>query len=384
MISTRDAGSQNHADSFSGSLSEFRQSISLWSEAIRSGNRAALGQAITLIESQKKAHRSEALELLYELSRGHRPTSPSLRVGVSGSVGSGKSTMIEALGRQWLEEGWSVGVLSVDPSSTISGGSVLGDKTRMPQLARQLGAFVRPSPTGGWLGGVTRHTREVILVLEYAGYERIILETVGVGQSESQCADMVDLLCVLQLAGTGDEIQAMKKGLHELADILCISKADDPKSPQIIEAVSIWRAAASAPPAGWLRWQYGGNEEKTSDSSGPGSCYRREVLALSSQRDDDVTQLKELLAQKFQRLLAEGAFTHRRAAQQRQWYEDECQYLIKEALNEQAQKDRACIGQAQNMEALGLEEDSDGIILPPLAAARFCRPLIESIGRRKP
>jgi LAO/AO transport system kinase len=182
-----------------------------------------LGRAITLVESKLEADRRLAAELLTRLMPR---TGQSHRVGISGVPGVGKSTFIEALGGRLTELGHKVAVLSVDPSSARSGGSILGDKTRMQELARNASAFVRPSPSSGSLGGVTSDTREAILLCEAAGYDVVLVETVGVGQSEIMVAEMVDFFLVLMLAGAGDELQGIKRGILEVADLLAVNKAD--------------------------------------------------------------------------------------------------------------------------------------------------------------
>src|SRR5437667_3185288 len=190
---------------------------------IVSGDRRALARGITLVESTRPDHRAEAEGLLAELLA---TTGNAIRVGISGAPGSGKSTLIEALGLHVVDEGHRVAVLAVDPSSTRSGGSILGDKTRMGELTRHRDAFVRPSPTGGTLGGVARRTREAMLVCEAAGFDVVIVETVGVGQSEVRVAAMVDLFLVLVAPGAGDELQGLKRGIMELADLVVVNKAD--------------------------------------------------------------------------------------------------------------------------------------------------------------
>lgn len=190
---------------------------------VLAGDRVALARAITLMESSRPDHRPLAgavLEGLLPHAGG------SLRVGISGPPGAGKSTFVEALGMRLVEAGHRVAVLAIDPSSTRTGGSILGDKTRMNRLATDPRAFVRPSPSGGTLGGVHRRTRESMRVLEAAGYDIVLIETVGVGQSEIEVADMVDTFLVLLLGGAGDELQGIKKGILEVADVLAVNKAD--------------------------------------------------------------------------------------------------------------------------------------------------------------
>lgn len=193
------------------------------------GNRAGLAQAITLIESARADHQRAAQALLEKILP---KTGKSIRIGITGAPGVGKSTFIEALGLHVIGKGRKVAVLAVDPSSRRTGGSILGDKTRMSKLAQNKNAFIRPSPTGGALGGVARRTREAILLCEAAGYDVILVETVGVGQSETEVADMVDMFLLLLLPGSGDELQGIKKGIVELADLIIVNKADgDLKAP---------------------------------------------------------------------------------------------------------------------------------------------------------
>jgi LAO/AO transport system kinase len=192
-------------------------------EGIRAGRRAAVARAITLVESGRPDHRAAARELLTELASGDLHC---VRVGISGVPGVGKSTFIETLGEHLTDHGKTVGVLAVDPSSVRTGGSVLGDKTRMAKLAANPHAFIRPSPSAGTLGGVARATTQAMIVLEAAGYDVVLVETVGVGQSEVTVAGMVDSFLFLTLARTGDQLQGIKKGILEIADVIAVNKAD--------------------------------------------------------------------------------------------------------------------------------------------------------------
>ncbi|HYR95296.1 MAG TPA: methylmalonyl Co-A mutase-associated GTPase MeaB [Candidatus Binatus sp.] len=207
---------------------------------VRAGDRRALAKAITLVESTRADDQRAAQKLLELLlpDTGH-----AVRVGVSGIPGVGKSTFIEAFGLYLIGLGKRVAVLAVDPSSALSGGSILGDKTRMPRLAAAPEAFIRPSPSAGSFGGVTRRTREALLVCEAAGYDVVLVETVGVGQSEFAVASMVDFFLVLMLAGAGDELQGIKKGIVELADALAINKADGENVRPAEQAAAQYRAA---------------------------------------------------------------------------------------------------------------------------------------------
>lgn len=207
---------------------------------VRAGDRAALGRAITLVESTRDDHRAAAATLLGELGEGAPSTR---RVGITGVPGVGKSTFVDALGMRLLAAGHRVGVLAVDPSSVRTGGSILGDKTRMPHLAVDARAFVRPSPTGGTLGGVARATRETMALLESAGYDVVLVETVGIGQAEIEVANMVDTFLVLGLARSGDELQGIKKGVLELADVIAVNKADQGHEHEAAAAAAELRQA---------------------------------------------------------------------------------------------------------------------------------------------
>ncbi|WP_377808564.1 methylmalonyl Co-A mutase-associated GTPase MeaB [Azospirillum sp. A29] len=209
-------------------------------EAVRSGDRRALARAITLIESTRADHRVTAEALLAALLPH---TGNSVRLGISGVPGVGKSTFIEAFGLHVIGLGHKVAVLAVDPSSQRTGGSILGDKTRMVDLSRDPAAFIRPSPAGATLGGVARRTREAMLVCEAAGFDVIVVETVGVGQSETAVADMVDLFMLLLLPAGGDELQGIKKGIVELADLVVVNKADGDLAATARHTVADYRHA---------------------------------------------------------------------------------------------------------------------------------------------
>ena len=202
-----------------------RRELSLkdYVDGVLAGDRVTLGRAITLVESTLPAHEALAQQLLLELLPH---TGKALRVGITGVPGAGKSTFIEAMGSRLTKRGNKVAVLAIDPSSTVTGGSILGDKTRMAELSADANAFIRPSPSAGTLGGVTRKTRETLLVCEAGGFDVVIIETVGTGQSETAVDEMVDCFLVLMVAGTGDELQGIKRGVLELADIVAVNKAD--------------------------------------------------------------------------------------------------------------------------------------------------------------
>ncbi|MEJ7832989.1 MAG: methylmalonyl Co-A mutase-associated GTPase MeaB [Nocardioides sp.] len=215
------AGSTNEKDSTD-------EKIPALVDGIREGRRAAVSQAITLVESARREHRIAARELLGSLVevRAQGASKPTVRVGISGVPGVGKSTFIESLGGRLTADGHRVGVLAVDPSSVRTGGSVLGDKTRMARLSADPDAYIRPSPSAGTLGGVARATVQAMAVLEAAAYDVILVETVGVGQSEVTVAGMVDTFLFLTLARTGDQLQGIKKGILEIADVIAVNKAD--------------------------------------------------------------------------------------------------------------------------------------------------------------
>ena len=209
-------------------------------QQIRAGDRRALAKAITLVESTRADHGEQAVQLLAELMPH---TGKSIRLGVSGAPGVGKSTFIESLGNYLTEQGHQVAVLAVDPTSAVSGGSILGDKTRMETLSVNPKAFVRPSPAGTTLGGVTRRTRESLLLCEAAGYDVIIVETVGVGQSETAVSDMTDMFLLLLSPGGGDDLQGIKRGIMELADLVLVNKADGDQTSIANQTVSDYRGA---------------------------------------------------------------------------------------------------------------------------------------------
>ena len=209
-------------------------------DGVLGGDRAAVGRAVTLVESNRYDHRAEARDLLDALAPH---AVDAQRVGVTGVPGVGKRTFIEALGSSLTAVGHRVAVLAVDPTSTVTGGSILGDKTRMPRLSNDPSAFVRPSPSAGTLGGVTRTTRETMVVLEAAGHDVVLVETMGIGQSETVVAAMVDFFLVLMLPGAGDELQGIKKGVLELADMIAVNKADGENLPAARTAVRDYSAA---------------------------------------------------------------------------------------------------------------------------------------------
>ncbi|KRP25038.1 MAG: protein kinase, partial [SAR92 bacterium BACL16 MAG-120322-bin99] len=220
--------------------------------AIKAGDRRALAKGITLVESTRSDHRQQAAELLETLMPA---TGNSIRIGISGVPGVGKSTFIEAFGNLLLERGHRVAVLAVDPTSAVTGGSILGDKTRMETLAFAKNAFVRPSPAGKTLGGVTRRTRESLLLCEAAGFDVILVETVGVGQSETAVADMTDMFVLLLLPAGGDELQGIKRGIMELADLVLVNKADGEQTNSANQTMADYRSALHFMKSRFASWQ---------------------------------------------------------------------------------------------------------------------------------
>src|ERR1700761_3558659 len=265
--------------------------------AIRSGNRAALPRAITMLESTRADHREQAQQLLRELQPD---AGDSHRVGITGTPGVGKSTSIEALGMHLIERGHRVAVLAVDPSSTRTGGSILGDKTRMSRLAAHPDAYIRPSPTSGTLGGVAKATRETVVLLEAAGFDVILIETVGVGQSEVAVANMVDTFVLLTLARTGDQLQGIKKGVLELADIVAVNKADG-------EHLSDSRVAPRGPSAA-IRLIYPRE-----------TLWRPPILTMSAMEGTGLIEMWDTVERHRQVLADAGEFEARRRTQQVDW-----------------------------------------------------------------
>ncbi|MEZ5829272.1 MAG: methylmalonyl Co-A mutase-associated GTPase MeaB [Hyphomicrobiales bacterium] len=227
------------------------QSLDDLAKAIRSGDRVALGRAMTLVESAKPEDQLRTQQLLETLLPF---TGKAIRVGISGPPGAGKSTVIDQLGLNLIAEGHKVAVLAVDPTSSRTGGSILGDKTRMGRLASESNAFIRPSPAGTSLGGVTKTTRETISLAEAAGFDVVLVETVGVGQSETAVSNMVDVFVVVAIPGAGDELQGIKRGLLELADIIAVNKADNDNVERANRAAMEYRTALHILASGHPTW----------------------------------------------------------------------------------------------------------------------------------
>jgi GTPase len=266
-------------------------------KAIVAGDRVALGRAITLIESAKPEDQARAQILLENLLPR---TGKAIRVGISGVPGAGKSTLIDQLGLNLVAKGKKVAVLAVDPTSTRSGGSILGDKTRMGRLASEQGAFIRPSPAGDSLGGVTKTTRETIALAEAAGYNVVLVETVGVGQSETAVSNMVDVFVVVGIPGAGDELQGIKRGLLELADVIAVNKADGDQVERANRAAMEYRTALHILAASNPNWS-------------------PVVLTVSARDNAGLDELWTKVEERHSALEASGALHARRAEQGVAW-----------------------------------------------------------------
>ncbi len=264
---------------------------------VRRGERAVLARAITLVESRRADHRETAHALVQELLPA---TGKAIRIGITGAPGVGKSTTIDALGTFLTGKGHNVAVLAVDPSSARTGGSILGDKTRMPRLAVDPNAFVRPSPSAGTLGGVAARTRESMLLCEAAAYDVVLVETVGIGQSETAVAEMTDFFLVLMLPGAGDELQGLKKGIIELADMIAVNKADGDNMKRARAAAAEYRAALHILTPRSPHWN-------------------PPVLTYSALTGEGIAALWDQVLAHRERLLAAGEHGARRRAQQVRW-----------------------------------------------------------------
>lgn len=286
-------------------------SVTLLYDGIRAGDRSLLAKAITLAESTLEADRKTTEELLKKLLPH---TGKSLRVGITGVPGVGKSTFIEVLGELVTGEGKKVGVLAIDPSSQKTKGSILGDKTRMERLSRNPNVFIRPTPTGLALGGVSWHTRETILLCEAAGFNVILIETVGVGQSETYVRSMVDFFLLLMLAGAGDELQGIKKGIMEMADGVAITKADGENLKASKQAMADAQGALhlqSAQASGWTP----------------------KVLAISALGNKGIADIWKMVLEYQEHTQSTGYFEENRKLQKKQWLEESLENYFKEFMN---------------------------------------------------
>lgn len=265
-------------------------------EEILKGNRVALAKAITLIESKKPSDRIEAQKLVDQILPY---SNKSIRIGISGSPGVGKSTFVESIGLHILKQGKKIAILTVDPSSPVSGGSILGDKTRMEKLSRQTDVFIRPSPSSGASGGVTQKSRETILLCEAAGFDVVIVETVGVGQNEISVSSMVDFFLVMLLPNAGDELQGIKKGIIELADALVINKADG-------DSINVAQKTRS---------QY----ESALSLLAPHSFWKQQAITCSALKSINIDKIWDMICEYQQTAEAGGFFQKRRTEQSKEW-----------------------------------------------------------------
>ncbi len=308
-------------------------------EAVRQGDRQAMAKTITLLESKRPDKAERGRSILEELVPY---TGQSMRVGITGPPGVGKSSFIESLGIYLLERGHRVAVLAVDPSSPVTGGSILGDKTRMDRLAQQDGAFIRPSPSGGSLGGVAARTREAMLICEAAGYDAVVVETVGIGQSEVSVRSMVDFFLVLLQPGAGDELQGIKKGVLELADTLVVNKADGAQLKAAERCVGDYRRALSLLHPQSPNWT-------------------PRVLSASALEGTGIDEVWQTILEHTAVLEASGERLARRREQARAWMWS----LVEEGMRQSFRSHPAVANQIQS-----LEQDVQNLKTTPAAAAR--------------
>lgn len=287
-------------------------SIELLAQGLAEGNKVALSRAITLVESDRATDRILATQLVTKILQH---TGRSLRVGISGVPGVGKSTFIEALGKYLTAKNKKVAVLAVDPSSSKTKGSILGDKTRMEELSKDPLAFIRPTPSGAQLGGVAGNTRETILLCEAAGFEVILIETVGVGQSETTVRGMVDFFLLLVLAGAGDELQGIKKGIIEMADALVINKADGDNLPRVKQAKADLLHAIHL-----------------TESSVPG--WNTPVLTCSALTKHGVDEVWQMIETYRSRTIQNGFFENNRAVQNKTWMNESFEQMLRSAVEQ--------------------------------------------------
>ncbi len=306
--------------------------------AVRAGDRRALARAITLVESERTDHRTEAVSLLEELLPS---TGGAVRVGITGQPGAGKSTFIEALGLHLVDAGHGVAVLAVDPSSTRSGGSILGDKTRMEELSRREAAYIRPSPSGRTVGGVARRTREALLLCEGAGFDVVVVETVGSGQSDVAVAEMVDVFVLLVPPAGGDELQGIKRGIMELADVVVVTKADGDLVPAANRTAADHRHA--------VHLLHGQDPPP--------------VVTCSALTGEGIDDAWDAVRNVYDRRADDGELARRRSAQARSWLWDE----VRETLLDDLRTDPGVAGLAPDLES----QVTAGTLSPAAAAQRL-------------
>jgi LAO/AO transport system kinase len=319
--------------------------VAALARGIRAGRRAVVARAITLIESARADHQKAARLLVQDLLSS---TGKAIRVGITGAPGVGKSTTIDALGSLLTARGHNVAVLAVDPSSARSGGSILADKTRMGRLAGDPNAFVRPSPSSGTLGGVAAKTRESMLILEAAGFGIVLVETIGTGQSETMVADMTDFFMVLMLPGAGDELQGLKKGIIELADMIAVNKADGDNRERAKAAAAEYRAALHILTPRSATW------------SPPIAIY-------SAFTGDGVAELWETVLDHRDRMTASGELEARRREQQVKWMHS----MLQDRLLARLKSDPVLRAKLPRLEA----EVADGRMTPAVAVDQLAAAL---------